>query len=63
MHGEEFIGAAEDGNEVVFECAYGSFSGVASMYVGWRELVRNIVLLLEKGFDGLGCFIVHSVYL
>ena len=39
MHGEAFVGAAQNGDEVVFEGLDGSFGGIAAMVMGWYELV------------------------
>ena len=61
MHGEAFVGATEDGDEVVFKGSDGAFGGVAAVDVGRHQLVRDIVFAFEESFDGGGGFIVHSV--
>jgi len=42
MKREIFVHAAEAGNEVVFECVNGAFSGIASVYMGWDQLIINL---------------------
>ena len=37
-----FVDAREPGNEVIHECAYCTFSGVAAMQSGRNELVVNV---------------------
>ena len=44
MDGECWIGGAEAGDEVIFECANGTFCGVASMGVWGDKLEVNVLL-------------------
>jgi hypothetical protein len=43
VDGEGRISAAESGHKVVLKCANSAFRGVASVSVGWDELVFNLV--------------------
>ena len=39
------VGAAKDGDEMVFEHPNGAFSGVPLVDMGWHELVVNVVVV------------------
>lgn len=60
MKGKIGVGAAETGNEMVFEDADGAFGTVASVGVRWDELKVNVVVG-EKLFEDGGCFVVESL--
>ena len=60
MQGEVSVKTAESGDEVVLECANGSFSRIPSVHVGWSQLVINIFVLHVLFEDG-GCFIVKAL--
>ena len=45
--GEILIDACEDVEEVVFEGANGALGSIVSMYLGGRELIRHLTLLLD----------------
>jgi hypothetical protein len=54
------IGAAEAGDEVIFERPDGAFGGVASVYMRRRELIVD-AFVLEKLLEGLRCFVVEAL--
>ena len=54
------VGAAKAGNEMIFERADCTFSGVAAMDVWWGKLVID-GLLRQELLEGLGCLVVKSL--
>jgi hypothetical protein len=57
-----FVGAAQAGDEVIFERANGAFGSVSAVDVRWSELVVDVDAgheLLESG----GCFVVELLEL
>lgn len=60
MQREVSVKTAESGDEMVLECANGSFSRIPSVHVGWNQLVINIFVLHVLFEDG-GCFIVKAL--
>ena len=54
------ISAIEDGDEVGFECLYGSFCKVPSVHVGVDQLAVK-VLGFDTGDEVVGDFIVQAV--
>ena len=57
VQGEILVSAAKASDEVVFECADGSFSSIVAMDMGWDQLVIDIFSYQEV-LEGLGCFVV-----
>jgi len=57
VQGEILVSAAKASNEVVFECADGSFGSIAMVDMGRNQLVINIFSCKEV-LEGLGCFVV-----
>ena len=39
------VGAAKDGDEMIFERPNGAFGGVPSVDMGWHDLVVNVVVV------------------
>ena len=60
MEGKVWVGAAESGNEVVFEYADGAFGGIASVDLRWCELVID-VFCGEELLEGNRGFVVESM--
>ena len=54
------VGAAEDGNKVVLERLNRSLGGVATMIVGWDQLVVDAIAA-EVAFVGRGRFVVQPL--
>ena len=59
MHGKVFVGAAQNGCEVVLECLHCSFSDVAAVNVGRHQLVIHVVVG-QVVFKFCADFVVHS---
>jgi len=57
---EIFVSATKAGNEVVFECADGTFSGIVAMHMG-RDQLEIHILCHQKVFEGLGGFVVQPL--
>jgi hypothetical protein len=57
-----FVGAAESGYEVVFECSNCPFCGIASMDMWWGKLKID-VLFSHEVLERSGSFIVKSLQL
>ena len=57
MKGKVFVNAAEASDEMVLEGSDGAFSRVASMDIGWDELVVD-VFVDEELFEKRGAFVV-----
>ena len=57
---EVFVGAAEPGNKMVFECANGSFGGVSSVDMWWHELEGDL-LIMEELFENFGGFVIEAL--
>jgi len=58
VNGEQFVGAAESTNEVIFEGANGAFGSIAPMDMWWDQLKIDVLgchIILE----GMGCFAVQ----
>jgi hypothetical protein len=54
------VNSAESGDEMVFQCADGSFGGIGSMFFGGDALEGDVVFG-ECIFQILGAFIVQYV--
>ena len=54
------VGAAEDGDEMLFERPNGAFGGVLSVDMGWHELVVDVVVV-EVGLEVSICFVVKAL--
>ena len=54
------IGAAKDGDEMIFERPNGAFGGVPSVDVGWHELVVDVVVV-KVGSEGSRGFVVKAL--
>jgi hypothetical protein len=57
---EIFVGAAEAGDEVVFERADCAFGGIAAVDVG-RDELKIDVLRTEEVFQDAGAFVVEAL--
>ena len=57
MQGEILVSAAKASDEVVFECADGSFCSIVMVDMGRDQLVIHIFSYKEV-LEGLGCFVV-----
>ena len=62
VQGKVLIKAAETGNEVIFECANCTFSGVAPMDTG-RDKLEVDGFFAEKGLQGFGALVVEALEL
>ena len=61
MHGEVFVGAAKNGDEVILEGSDGAFGHVTTMVTaGWYKLIVDCFLLLEV-LEDFGAFVVKSL--
>ena len=54
------VGAAKDGNEMLFERPNGVFGGVPSVDMGWHELVVDVVVV-EVGPEVSRSFVVKAL--
>ena len=54
------VGAAQDGDEMIFERPNGAFGGVPLVDMGWHELVFDLVVV-ELGPKGRRCFVVKAL--
>ena len=54
------VGAAQDGDEMIFERPNGAFGGVQSVDMGWNKLVVDLVVF-EVGLEGSRCFVVKAL--
>ena len=54
------VGAAKNGNEMIFERPNGTFGGVPSVDVGWHELVVDVVVV-KVGMEGSRSFVVKAL--
>ena len=54
------VGAAQDGDEMIFERLNGAFGGVPSVDMGWHELVVDLVVV-GVGPEGSICFVVKAL--
>jgi len=55
VQGELLISAAKAGNEVVFECADGTFCSIAMMDL-WQDQLEIHIFNCQEVLEGLGCF-------
>ena len=54
------VGAAQDGDKMIFERPNGAFGGVPSVDMGWHELVVDVVVV-EVGPEGSRSFVVKAL--
>jgi hypothetical protein len=54
------VHTAKAGNEVILECANGTFSGIAAMDTRWHELELDL-LIMEELFECSRAFVVKSL--
>ena len=54
------VGAAQDGEEMIFERPNGAFGDVLSVDMGWHELVVDLVVV-EVGPEGSRCFVIKAL--
>ena len=59
-HGEIRIGAAPSCDQVVLGGSDAAFSAVATVIVGWNELVLDL-FVIEEGEEFLGVFVIHAL--
>lgn len=60
VEGERGVGAAESGDEMVFERADGTFGSVGSMEAGWHDLEVDCFLVHEL-LECIGALIVQAL--
>ena len=60
MERKVWVGAAKDGDEIIFERPNGAFGGVPLVDVGWHELVVDVVVV-EVGPEGSRGFVVKAL--